>query len=182
MRTPTFILGDHDYLSICGNEQVRRFFRFDENKADQRLTHKKSKDGQTVMREIEQALESGDVQPLRPTFQYLQTRFVSRDMNLSAELMTSIRENIAALAENGVFVLEHGEIEDYLPEPVSGIGEIVQMCEDPSWILRLTDDAKMLELSRIVCRILDIDISHDGFEALLLARNPKAFETPRSGS
>lgn len=68
----------------------------------------------------------------------------------------AIERDLARLPSEGIFVLRHGDIEDYLPPGVPEMKAIVDMVVDRNWINRIAQEDRRVELGEIVCGILGV--------------------------
>ena len=154
---PVSIVADRDYLQEIGSDDVKELFVTDYGKVWDNLRKKKSNDRRTLCRILEQSIKDGNLEDLQKFWGYLKTRGTALKENLSDEENSRIDVEISNHSCNNIYILRHGEIEDYLPQGYSDVTGIVDLVQEPSWLRIKIDKSRALELNEIICRILGVD-------------------------
>lgn len=154
--TPSFIVADRDYLTLVGSEMVRALFITDLEKLWDVLKDKKSTDASAMITSLRRAIDRTDTNELQKFWDYFVNRHQRLKEPLSEESQSLLELELKHLGSRNMFILRHGEIEDYLPLGVSSIKEIVEMTTDRNWVNRVPDESRRAELGLIVCRILEL--------------------------
>lgn len=177
--TPNFTVADLDYLTIVGSEAARDLFIADYSKQWEALTEdKKSTDRSAMIALLDGAVTTGNMDELRNFWTYFSHRLKKLKTPLSLAESATLDTDLARLREERVFVLSDGEIEDYLPPGGRDIRAIVGLISDRHWINKVANQARRVELGKIVCAVLGI--SEDDREKFLaeLARGDAHFPVP----
>ncbi|HNP64927.1 MAG TPA: AAA family ATPase [Woeseiaceae bacterium] len=156
VNMPAAIVGDRDYLREVGDEKTKGLFVTDGGKTWKILRNKKGKDGNTLCKALEAAIKNKSLGDLRLFWDYLRTRGASLNAEMSADEQAHLIADIKALREVRTYVLEKGEIEDYLPDGCSEIAQIIELTSNPNWYLELEDKEKARELNDVTCMLLGI--------------------------
>jgi predicted ATP-dependent endonuclease of OLD family len=157
LLTPSFVVADLDYLCEVGSPATRSLFVADPTKQYEVLTKdKKSFDRTTLIERLDAAVNAGEVGELRDFWKYFSSRLQKMKDPLSDEDASAIERDLSRLRSDKIFVLRHGEIEDYLPPDARELKSIVEALADRNWINRVADADRRLELGTIVCAILDV--------------------------
>ena len=121
LNVPHAIMADRDYLNEIGDDGIKAMFKVDGKAVrDKVLSDPMSRDGDRIVELISNALESGDFQDARETWDYILSRRLELKPDLNEADKIALAGEIDRLARQKVFVLTEGEIENYLPE---GIGK-----------------------------------------------------------
>lgn len=156
LMTPSFIVADLDYLTLVGSEEVRVLFVTEQQNQWEALKDKKSTDAKVMMAALKQAIDKTDIAELKDFWAY----FISRHQRLREPLNASEQEaldlELARLRSDKVFILRHGEIENYLPSGFSGVKGIVKLTTDRNWINGIEEESRRVELGDLICQILDV--------------------------
>jgi putative ATP-dependent endonuclease of the OLD family len=160
LATDSYVIADLDYLSLKGAAATKALFvRSDEKLASLLLDDKKSLDRRTIVDELERACHSSDVAGLRTILSYVSGRQIRLKSPLSAEELAQLEENIASLKRARCHVLRYGEVEDYLPNGVRELRDIVAMTVDPNWVNHIGDEQKRVEVAQLLSLVLGLDES-----------------------
>lgn len=156
LLTPSFIVADRDYLSDVGSQATRALFLSDPAKQFETLTRdKKSIDRASLIERLGNAVNAGELDELRKVWDYFSKRTQRLKDPLTVDDEREIERDLTRLRADHIFVLRHGEIEDYLPQGVGDIKSIVEVLVDRNWINRVNQSDRRVELGSIVCSILD---------------------------
>lgn len=157
LLTPSFVVADRDYLCEVGSPATRALFVVDPTKQHDVLTkQKKSLDRITLIERLDAAVNAGDVDQLRDFWTYFRGRLQKMKDPLTTAESTAIERDLSRLRSDNVYVLRHGEIEDYLPAHARELKSIVETLADRNWINGVAEADRRLELGTIVCEILDV--------------------------
>ena len=155
LQTPAFVVADRDYLKQVGEDAVKRLFTHDDAKGWRALADKKGLDSAALYRLLDAAVTSGDFDTLQSFWEYFQTRHERLREDLDNGEISVIKREVARLKDQNIFVLAHGEMEDYLPAGVRSVEEVILLVEDRNWVVReRMDSTRASELVRIAGSIL----------------------------
>ncbi|HEY1307426.1 MAG TPA: TOPRIM nucleotidyl transferase/hydrolase domain-containing protein, partial [Vicinamibacterales bacterium] len=156
LLTLSFVVADRDYLGDVGSQATKALFTPDPEKQFQILTQdKKSLDRVSLIERLDSAIKAGELEELRKFWNYFISRLQRMKDPLADHESREIERDLTRLRSESIFVLRHGEIEDYLPEGVRETRSIVDTLVDRNWINRVTEPQRRVELGEIVCAILD---------------------------
>ncbi len=99
-----------------------------------------------------------DIDLLRETMDYIASRFLKLREDLSSGQIRAIHDRIDQLQSNGIFILSHGELEDYFPAlsknaKVESVLEFLNTGFEDWW--QSSDTEQKLEILFIAHRLLD---------------------------
>jgi putative ATP-dependent endonuclease of the OLD family len=158
LLTPAFTVADCDYLNEVGSDATKQLFESASDRQAEILTKdKRSLDRATLVQGLAAAIENGALEDLRTFWKYFTGRVRRLKDPLSNDEQAALERELTTLHANDVFVLRHGEIEDYLPAGKRDIKGIVDLLTDRNWINEVPGEERRLELGRIACAILGID-------------------------
>ncbi|MEG4349515.1 AAA family ATPase [Microcoleus sp. LAD1_D3] len=161
-----YIIADLDYILQIGSEELKKMFRVDYSKIDREvINHKKSIDGQTLFEQIEEAIKSKNFDDLTNLCNYIKSRKMNLPDNKSAQQLPLFEKFITEKMEDKIFVLSKGEVEDYLPEGYRDLNKLIELIKNErtfiDFIIRGDYLEKRVELSKIICSILGINLLSD---------------------
>lgn len=134
---PNYIIADRDYANNIPNEPISDLFETDEEKIDDRvLKDPSSKDHQTLAACLDTALESGDLDQIseaREIWTHIEQRMTHFKEDLTPEEMAEWESFLEEKAEEGIFILPNGEIEDHLPTEVNSISDAIELTKDENF-------------------------------------------------
>jgi putative ATP-dependent endonuclease of the OLD family len=157
LLTPSFVVADLDYLSEVGAEATRSLFRPNLEKQYEMLTaDKKSLDRVALLERLGNAINEGETEELRHFWEYFRHRAMRLKEPRSEDEERAIRADIERLSLDNIFILRHGEIEDYLPPVVREVKSIVEALVDRNWINRIVQSDRRVELGHIICTVLNV--------------------------
>jgi hypothetical protein len=154
LKTPAFIVADLDYLRECGGASIRALFRPDGAKAWESLRQKKSVDAKSAVAALHRAVDENDRETLTEFLVYLEGRHARLADTLKPEDVAVIDSELEGLLKDRIFVLRHGEVEDYLPPGHQDVKDIVDLTVDRSWVNKVPDAERRVVLGRLMCEIL----------------------------
>lgn len=160
-----FIIADRDYLEDIGSEEVKTLFQADYSRIEQQvIKDKKSIDGQTLFQQIEQAIQSENLQTLKELCEYIKSRKKKLKNNLGTEESRLIEQFVQEKVEENIFILKVGEIEDYLPDGYKKLEKLIEFLKDEDYlnfILSPSYCERRKELTKIIFSILGTQILQD---------------------
>lgn len=157
LLTPAFTVADRDYLMNVGSEAAKQLFVPDPDKQVEILTKdKRSIDRTSLVDALGRAINAGALDELRTFWTYFTTRVSKLKDPLSESEIATLSVDLTRLKCESVFILRHGEIEDYLPPGTRDIKAIVELLTDRNWINRVPDEERRIELGSIACSILGL--------------------------
>ena len=166
VKMPISIVADQDYILNIGTEEIKRLFVSDCEGIDKRvLLDKKSRDAKTLIEAIEEAAETKNLSEVKDIIKYIKNRRTRLKDEMTKEEKSELNDFITAQASEGIYILKEGEIETYLPEGITSLGNLVDLLEDPKWMHRLEQGSRA-ELLNIIITILEL--SDEDREALHL--------------
>lgn len=157
IESPTQIVADLDYVVQVGGENVRALFVEDTRAVEKKiLGDKKSTDRRRLIDVLDEAVVSGSMEQLISLISYMKGRFLRLNENLNEDQRDVLEQELGRLAQQGIFIWRRGEIEDYLPDGVRSVGEVVEFLARESWLQRL-DERVRCELIQVACAILRLN-------------------------
>ena len=181
LLTPSFVVADLDYLSEVGAEATRSLFRPNLEKQYEILTaDKKSLDRVALFERLGNAINEGETEELRHFWEYFRQRAMRLKEPRSEDEERAINADIERLSLDNIFILRHGEIEDYLPPGVREVKSIVEALVDRNWINRIAQSDRRVELGHIICTVLNVPESERLPFLEELARGIVEFPVPGS--
>lgn len=161
-----YIIADLDYILQIGSEELKKMCIVDYSKIDREVINaKKSMDGQTLFKEIEEAIKSKNFDALEKLCNYIKSRKMKLPDNKTPEQLQVFENFITKKMDDKIFVLSKGEVEDYLPEGYGDLNKLIELIKNErtfkDFIIRGDYREKRLELSKIICSILGINLLPD---------------------
>jgi len=164
-----YLIADLDYALNVGLENIKSMFTIDYSKIDENvLLQKKSKDGNYLAKLLKEVidniekLDNEKIKDLKSIWEHIESRYKKLKDDLSEVDKCSLNEFIKSKKLEGIYILKHGEIEDYFPQLSKnrGVESIIEFTTDEKfneWFQDTKDDNKKRELISIICKILDIN-------------------------
>jgi len=162
-----YIIADLDYILQIGSEEVNKMFIVDYAKIDREVINaKKSIDGQTLFQQIEEAIKSENFDALEKLCIYIKSRKMKLHENLTDQQLQLLEIFITEKREKDkICVLSKGEVEYYLPEGFKKLNTLIELTKNErkfrDLIIREDYREKRVELSKIICSILGINLLPD---------------------
>ncbi|MEG4111116.1 MULTISPECIES: hypothetical protein [unclassified Microcoleus] len=173
-----YIIADLDYILDIGSEELKKMFRPDYAKIDREvIKDKKSIDGQTLFEQIEEAIKSENLDQLTNLCNYIKSRKMKLDENLTDQQLQLLEIFITEKREKDkICVLSKGEVEYYLPEGYKKLNTFIELTKNErkfrDLIIREDYREKRVELSKIICSILGINLLPDEEVVRYLSHRP----------
>ncbi len=165
-----YIIADLDYAGTIGDENIKNLFISNHKKITQEVIARpdKSRDGQALLKVLENALLSENLEEYREDisnlFGYIKSRNRKIKESLSLDEENTLSNFITSKINEGIYILRKGQIEDYLPDGFKTLEKIVGLVEDEFFYtkflnpeLEINFDEKRKELNQIVFDILGIE-------------------------
>ena len=157
LLTPAFSIADRDYLINIGSPHVKELFIRDPVKQSEILVNDKhSTDRMTLIDRLDTAVREKDIDSLVKFLDYFRSRITKFKKDLTASEAAVFDEEIIKLRKQQTFVLHDGDVEDYLPNGINNVKDIVELLTDRNWINRVTSEQRRMELASIACAILGL--------------------------
>ncbi len=154
-----WIVADFDYIITIGDQGVKGLFVEDLSRVAKKvLADKKSKDRRSLCLALEEAIQKGLIDALSELWKYIKSRHKVLKSSLSAEEEELLRSFMQKSVADKVYILQEGEIEDYLPEGFKSIDAAIELVNDEQFLARLhgsVTNQKWAELENIVLDILE---------------------------
>lgn len=161
IKVENYIISDLDYIFDIGINDFKRLFMTDYQKIEKDIIKdKKSQDTETLTKIMEKAIKSKDCNDLERFWEYLKSRKRKLRNDLSDEEKISISTFISDKRNEKIFILEKGEIEDYLPNGFKDLEKLIELTEDKKfikWIIDSKTDEGLKELKDIIFSILNVE-------------------------
>lgn len=158
ISVPNFIIADFDYLQNVGNEDVKKLFIVDHPKIDKKvIKDKKSIDGKTLSEQLENAINSENLEDLKKLYEYIKSRKRKLKDNLTHDESTLINDFLNQKEADNIFILREGEIENYLPKGDKSLEGLIGLLRDNNYFKYLLDNEyceQRQELTKIIFSIL----------------------------
>jgi predicted ATP-dependent endonuclease of OLD family len=167
LELDNYIIADLDYILQIGSEEVKKMFIVDYPKIERDVIKgKKSIDGQTLFQQIEEAIKSENFDQLTNLCNYIKSRNMKLDENLTDQQLQLLEIFITEKREKEkICVLSKGEVEYYLPEEDKTLNTLIKLTKNErkfrDLIIREDYREKRVELSKIICSILGINLLPD---------------------
>ncbi len=157
IKVINFIVADNDYIYTVGDNSIKKLFTTDFQKIDEKvIKDKKSKDGKALAESLEISIEKNDIEGIKPLWEYIKNRKRKLRDNLSDEERKILNEFLKEKSKEKIYILQKGEIEDYLPEKFKRLESTIELIKDENfnkWISETKGDEKGKELEGIVSAI-----------------------------
>lgn len=160
LNIPTFFIADLDFVNEIGSSDIKQLFGTDKKKIDKDvIKNKKSKDGDALVDEIEEAIKTQDIQNLENLWEHIKSfrRQLKADINQSEQAI--LTEFINSKKEDHIFILKEGDIEQYFPSEfkAKGLNNVISLLKDENYLPWKEDvNSKFGCLHEIATKIIDI--------------------------
>lgn len=151
-HVPYVIIADQDYVKDIGSQNLKALFTVSNSAVKENVVDDTtSTDGSTLVAQLDEAVQTGDLTQLRELWTYIK----ARQSRLKTDLSEKEREELKAFIEGertkGCFILAKGALEDYLPKgnKSKDLEKLIKLVEQPNLWNVLEDDAKT-ELESII--------------------------------
>jgi len=115
-QIPNFFISDLDYINEVGTEEIKTLFNTNNNKvAKDVIKNPKSKDGDALVKSIENSINNNDFTELKQILDYIKSFRRKLKLNLNRDEEASLLKLIEDQKENNNYILRRGDIEDYFP-------------------------------------------------------------------
>lgn len=112
----TQLIADQDYLEQIGDQSVKRLFVTNPTEIKKKVIEDgSSRDGADLVARIDKAMADGDWSDARNLWDYIKSRRRELKPHLEQEEREMLRAFLKTKADEGIFVLERGALEEYLP-------------------------------------------------------------------
>lgn len=155
------ILADQDYLEQIGSEQVKNILKTNASGIKKHvLDDRTSRDGTALVQNIEQAMATGNWDHARDVWDYIKSRHLIIDTNLTDEQKKIILSFIENKRNEGIYVLSLGALEAYLPDGYlsKDIEKLIELLEKDLFY-RLLPENGWKEISTIITHLMDVRLA-----------------------
>ena len=115
-RVPYALISDLDYINEFGPPELRGLFKInDSGIAKDVIKNANSKDGQSLVQRLSEAIDSGNLEDLRILWSYIKARKRKLRADLSQTENEALNQFIETQRSRNVFLLSEGDLESYLP-------------------------------------------------------------------
>ncbi|WP_010423087.1 ATP-dependent nuclease [Anaerophaga thermohalophila] len=116
LQIPNYFISDLDYVNEVGTDEIKTLFNTNNKKvAKDVIKNSKSKDGDALVKGIENSIKDNDFKELKQIWDYIISFRQKLKLTLSAEEETSLLKLIGDQKDNNNYILRRGDIEDYFP-------------------------------------------------------------------
>ena len=116
LKIPNFFISDLDYVNEVGSQEIKTLFNSNNKKiAKDVIKNPKSKDGDALVKSIENALTSKNLNELEEIWNYIKSFRRKLKLQLNSEEEAELVKLIDEQKENNNYILRKGDIEDYFP-------------------------------------------------------------------
>lgn len=116
LKIPNFFISDLDYVNEVGSQEIKTLFNSNTKKiAKDVIKNPKSKDGDALVKSIENALTSKNLDEFEEIWNYIKSFRRKLKLQLNAEEEAELVKLINEQKENDNYILRRGDIEDYFP-------------------------------------------------------------------
>jgi putative ATP-dependent endonuclease of the OLD family len=146
------VIADLDYVEQLGTPEIKSLFSLDakEIKKDV-IENVKSRDGDALVAQINEALVKGTWADAQATWEYIKSNRRQLKSQMTADEQKLLVEFIEGKRQKGVFILKRGSLESYLPEGhrSKDLEKLIRFVNEDSFVERLEAQARR-ELMDIV--------------------------------
>ncbi|MCE0963473.1 AAA family ATPase [Pseudomonas putida] len=149
------ILADQDYLEQVGSEAIKKMLSTDVNGIKKHVIEDPtSRDGTALVQHIEQALTSGNWDHARDVWEYIKSRRLRIQPELTIEQNNQIKDFIEQKRNDGVYILSRGALESYLPSGYlsKDIEKLIELLEEKEF-WRILPENEWKEISSIMSHL-----------------------------
>ncbi|MEH2399540.1 ATP-dependent nuclease [Nostoc sp.] len=156
IKVKNYIIADNDYILTIGDEDVKKLFTTDYQRIDKEvIKDKKSIDGKCLSEKMENAIHTKNIDELQELWEYIKNRKQKRREELTSQELPTLESFLNKNFQKKTYILEKGEIEDYLPNGYKDLNQVIELVKDQSFLQRI-DDVRKQEINKIVFDILEI--------------------------
>jgi putative ATP-dependent endonuclease of the OLD family len=135
-KVPYAVIADRDYLKQIGSPEIKEFFTLHENEFKKAvIDDQTSKDGDSLLVQLEQAVSTGALDDLRSLWEYIKLRRGRLRTDLNDQQQCVIFDYIVAKQNEQIFVLSKGDLESYLPDGYKSkqLNELIRLISTEYW-------------------------------------------------
>lgn len=151
---PNYVIADRDYANDISDESIADLFKTDESRIGERVLEDPSSiDHQCLATRLDEALETGELDDLaevRDIWGHIKKRMTRFKRDLTDDEEQRWQRFLEEKAEEGIYILPNGEIEDHLPSDVNSISDSIELTKEDNfqdWVSQ--DDENTEALKRI---------------------------------
>jgi predicted ATP-dependent endonuclease of OLD family len=122
-----YIIADLDYIKNLNPQGLSKFLDLNQKKLDRCITKDKhSSDRISLMHELKRATSDQSLDRLSCLYQYLESRHKHIKNDLTQEEKLELHNIIERYYSDNIFILKHGDVEDYLPKDSNSLELLIQ--------------------------------------------------------
>jgi len=157
LNIPVFIISDLDYVHEIDDAFIKNLFITDNKRIYKDvIKNSKSKDGSSLVKALEQAIEKKDFEDLKNLLEYIKSFRRKLKPNLSKYERRKLNEFIESQKKNNIYILKRGDIEDYFLNNFKkkNLDNVINLLKDENYNQwKKTEEFK--ELNQIISDILN---------------------------
>lgn len=116
LQIPNYFISDLDYVNEVGTEEIKTLFNTNNKKvAKDVIKNPKSKDGDALVKSIENSIKDNDFTELKQIWGYIKSFRRKLRLTLNATEEASLLKLIEGQKGYNNYILRRGDIEDYFP-------------------------------------------------------------------
>ncbi|MEH1997167.1 MAG: hypothetical protein V7L00_00025 [Nostoc sp.] len=104
---------------------------------------------------MENAIDTKNIDELQELWEYIKNRKQKRREELTSQELSTLESFYLKNFHKKTYILEKGEIEDYLPNGYKDLNQVIELVKNQSFLQRI-DDVRKQEINKIVFDILEI--------------------------
>ncbi|MCW8877554.1 MAG: AAA family ATPase, partial [Kangiellaceae bacterium] len=117
LSVPTFFIADLDFVNEVGTKEIKELFVVNDRKIEKDvIRNEKSKDGGSLVTELDDAIKNENLQCLQKLWSYIKSLRRKPKPNMEGEDKDKLYQFIDEQEEDNNYILKLGDIEDYFPE------------------------------------------------------------------
>lgn len=153
IEVPNFIVADLDYAVTFGDGEIGELFEADHRKIDRDvLKNKKSLDRKLLSVRLGGAIVSKNFSELEQLWKYISDRKLRLRENLNESEKEKLGAYFDRMKRENVFILQRGEIEDYLPEDSQNLEQVIELTKDSILKDRLRNSEDLISICQSILK------------------------------
>lgn len=156
LQIPNYFISDLDYVNEVGTEEIKTLFNTNNKKiAKDVIKNSKSKDGDALVKSIENSIKDNDFNELKQIWDYIKSFRRKLRLILNTTEETSLLKLIEDQKGNNNYILRRGDIEDYFPTgfKTKDLVKVISLLQGENYN-NWKDSQKYNELNTIIEEIL----------------------------
>ena len=152
---PFATIADLDYVRQIGTPELKALFSLKgRDIIDHVVNDDSSIDAQNLVARLDEAIRTADLDSLKSVWEYIKTRQQRIRRDLTAEQIKLLETFIEQMAQENIFILSKGTLEDYLPAPKQkDLDKVIRVTTAPDFWEQLPTPVRQ-ELEKIALQII----------------------------